>query len=175
MDESTKAAEPLLDATEPAPAEDATQSIYAWSEHADDDTELIQRRSWKLPIALTALTAAAAITTGVAMLWPAKTTPPPSQTPPAAASPDIAFINLINDRLKGTPGFRGAQYGDPDAIATGHLVCEKMSTMWPTYGPNARRQIIQWMVTEGGAPSQPVAATVENSAEHAYCPEYPGN
>lgn len=155
-------------------ADGETQSIHAWSREHDDATELLGRRSWKLPIALAAITAAAAITAGVIQLWPHQTAPA-SQTPVAAAptlSPDVQFINLLNQGLKNEPGFRGAHQADPDAIATGHLVCEKMSNLYPGYGPAARDQIIHWILTEGGAPTQHIAATVESAAEHAYCPQY---
>lgn len=122
-----------LDATEPAPAEDPTQSIYAWSEHSDDDTEIFQRRSWKIPVAVAALATAAAVTTGVVMLWPEKTTPPPAQTPsvvaapppvvvqpPPPQTPDQRFISLLEQR--------GYHVASPAlTIRSGHLVCDELA------------------------------------------------
>jgi hypothetical protein len=85
-DEDTKASHPVADATEAAPSEDATQGIYAWSESSDDDSEVVavHRRSWKLPVTLAALATAAAVITGIVMVWPKAKPPLPEQKPAAA-------------------------------------------------------------------------------------------
>lgn len=113
-DAPTQTAEPQLDATMPASTQDATQSIAAWSQE-DDYTELAvqpHQRSWKIPITLAALAAAAAITTGTIQLWPHPTPPAgpttsaPTIHPPKAAAPptqppqtpDQEFLALLRKR-----------------------------------------------------------------------------
>lgn len=185
--DETQAAEPILDATEPAPAEDATQSIYAWSEHNDDDTVLIQRRSWKIPVALAVLATAAAVTTGVVMMWPAHKASLPAQTPSVAAapsvvvppsvvapppplSPDELFINTLNAGIK-DPAYKPAQQGDPQAILMGHDVCTKMSNLYRADSSSAYGELEHQMTAATGMPGNWADAIILSSVR-AYCPQY---
>ena len=72
-------------------ADSKAQGLYAWSENSDDETELIQRRSWKLPIALAAMAIAAASTVGVVKAWPHHSTPesPAAKTATHTAMPTV--------------------------------------------------------------------------------------
>ncbi|MGZ6790906.1 MAG: hypothetical protein ACXVGQ_13420, partial [Mycobacteriaceae bacterium] len=81
-----------------------TQSIYAWSQ--DDDADELARRSWKIPVAI-AVAAAAAVTVSAYLAWPQQTSPTQPAASPLPAqtlSPDVRFINLINDGLQNEPG-----------------------------------------------------------------------
>lgn len=82
MTTETQAAAPITSATEPAPANDETQAVYAWSNDSDD-TELIRRRSWKLPLAAV-IVAAAGLAAGITV-WPHHSTLRNPAAPPQAA------------------------------------------------------------------------------------------
>lgn len=173
----TQAAEPVLDATAPAPSADETQHIYAWSH--DDDTELAttQRRSWKLPIALASLAAAAAITTGTIIAWPehhivatqtptAPVAPAPVPTrtvepaPPAPLTPDQQYLAALDkEGLKpiGNPAAAiKAAHGDCDYLAAGHT----------------RAEAVQHYTVNNPGLTQADLATVIDLAAQTYCPTY---
>lgn len=95
--EHTEATEPPLDTTTPAPSEDATESIYAWS-HSDDETQAIHQRSWKLPIAVAALAIAAVATVIAVNVWPHHAAPVRPATS-ASAPPldrDTGYLNTLS-------------------------------------------------------------------------------
>jgi hypothetical protein len=74
-----------------AATDSETQSIHAWALDSDDTEPVSHRRSWKLPIALASLAAAAAVTTGVVMAWPQQQHPhhPAPPQPTKAAEPTV--------------------------------------------------------------------------------------
>ena len=124
-DESTQAADPVTSGTAPAPSEDATQSIYAWSQD-DADTEVVRRRSWKLPVAIASLAAVAAITAGVIAFWPhhdAEKTPLPAQTHAQPANPDAQYLNALRS-VGATPLL---DRGNDTAVGLGHVTCDALA------------------------------------------------
>lgn len=180
----TQAAEPVLDATAPAPSADETQHIYAWS-HDDDDTELAttQRRSWKLPIALASLAAAAAITTGTIIAWPehhivaAQTPTAPAQISPAPErplkiadpspaapmpppTPDQQFVAALEkEGLK--------PVGDPAvAIRNAHRTCDYLAA------GHTRTQAVQYYTAGNPELTPAELATIIELAAQTYCPAY---
>lgn len=187
--DETQAAEPILDATEPAPAEDATQSIYAWSEHDGDETLVIQRRSWKLPVALASVATAAAMTTGVVMAWPAPKTPPPAQSPTIAAPavPPQSNPRPLERDSRGIPilpknptpeeqqavvtaifDLRGIPYRDPVlAAADAGSVCT-----WLGNGHYTEQQLADHVAATHPGLDQVRAADFTAAAVGTYCRQY---
>lgn len=174
VDENTQAAEPL---TEPAPSEDETQSVYAWS-NSEDDTEIIVRRTWKLPLAAVML-ATAGLAAGITV-WPHHSTlrnpaaPPqaaPHSSAPAAPTyvdPDAAFVQLYRQR-----GYHEVQGPEQtkELIALAHGVCVSRQQGEPT------DQIVQEFVRDNSqnTPDHPAmligqARLLTNTAIDAMCP-----
>lgn len=158
--------------TEPAASQDTTQGVYAWS---DDETGVWERRrSWKLPIALTVLTAAAAIA-GVVELWPRPATPPPAAAKPSPTTTaptidpvnvDAAFINLYHQRgyQESTPG------QTPALIFTAHQVCMARSSGEPATDLIA--DFVKDNATNTPPATQGQAQVFVNTAIDAMCPQY---
>ena len=172
MTDTTQAAEPITSATEPAACEDETQSVYAWSSSEGDDTEIIQRRSWKLPLAAVML-AAAGLAAGITV-WPHHSTlgspaaPPqaaPHSTAPAAAAaqpadPDAHFFALLANG-----GYRLSKPGDKqEAIVSGHEVCRARHD-----GNDADWILQHWIDTNPQSTPDTMRLFVY-SAFDAYCP-----
>lgn len=135
---------PAMDDAEPTQAadvpDDETQSIHAWSQADDAATDLAvteDPRSWRLPLALAGIAAAAAISVGAVVTWPhhpAATHPTPAPTaapttpvaqptlnmstsPPALPEdPDQRFLALLDRRGQ-------IVVSAPLAIHAGHWVC----------------------------------------------------
>lgn len=181
MDTSTQAAELVLDATAPAPSADETESIYAWS-HADDDTLVIQRRSWKLPLAAALLAVSAVATVGVAKVWPHHSTPgsPTTQvvthsTPPAQAAelqlapqpsppaekinPDQRFVSLLTAQ-----GFV-ASGTDGQVAQAGHEVCTSMGNGYTL------QQVINGIANGSGVTTAHATRFAETAID-VLCPQY---
>ena len=174
--EDTQVAEPVLDATEPAPSQDETQSVYAWSQEGDD-TQIIGRRSWRLPITLAALAVAGLATAGVVTVWPHHSTPknpavvaaPPVVAPPA---PELAMAPADKKFIDSLKAY-GFKINDAkqtaDSIAQGRGICQLLSLGEPS------DLVIQEMHDEK-MPQLSLAQThiVVDDAIAAYCPQYVG-
>lgn len=171
MDTSTRAAEPVLDATEPAPSADETEGIYAWS-HADDDddTVVFHRRSWKLPLAAALLAIAAVTTVGIVKVWPHHSTPGSPAAPaasPAVMPPTAAPAPLsTDDQFLASLRKAGlAPLGDPQVdFRAAHNVCGYITA------GHTPRETVQYFSDENPQLSQQQLAVVVNLSQEYYCP-----
>lgn len=183
--DDTEAAEPVLEHTAPAPTEDETQGIYAWSH--DDETEAAPeqpppRRSWKLPVTLAAVAAAGAITAGVVMAWPharptapvagptpSTTTPTPLRAkqlpdaPPAPMNPDDRFIAKLK-----TQGWTDTVPNRQSAINGGHQVCTNLA------GGADFPHVVHDILRGTDNINIDTATYFAETAIDAYCPQYAG-
>jgi hypothetical protein len=159
-------------ATAPAPTEDETQSIHAWA-RADDDPELSEvseRRSWKLPVTLVALAAAAAVTVGAVQMWPHHDVKPQVKAvnaaavaysiamaqPPKPPSTDDKFIADLSARW-------GMITDRPGEIHDGISVCGLMAR-------GATRAAIQQDMVNKHVNTPADAEFFVNTAVNNYCP-----
>lgn len=148
--------------TEAAPSEDATQSIHAWSQTDDDDTELVitHRRSWKLPV-ITAALATAAVAGGIYQVWPQQhSAPAPARTvsaPPKAQTPDERFLSLVQQR-----GFH--VYVPSMSVHAAHDVCTAETQGF------SDPAIAQGVVNSTPSMDMKTAAAFVDTAIEVYCP-----
>jgi hypothetical protein len=156
-----------------AQVEDETQSLHAWSQADDGEaiTEYIQRRSWKIPAAVAAISASAAIAAGLFLAWPqsatkslvAPTKPQvaapaiPVSPPVQVQSPDQRFLALLKQRDV-------VVVSPPLAINGAHETCTDLAK-----GYSARE------IAEAGVRATPgenldTAGTFVATAQEIYCP-----
>lgn len=166
--------------------EGETQSIYAWSQSNDDGTNVVvapQRRSWKIPAAVAALAAAAAVTVGVVVQeWPRHSAPAalapvplasasqaarpapaaiPSRLPAKATDPDSRFVALMKAQ--------GLETGtDAQVAGAGRQVCQSL-TDGPTFA-----QVVNGIVYRSGV-THADATKFAEAAIDVYCPQYSSN
>ena len=172
---STQAAEPITSATEPAPCEDETQSVYAWSHTDDDDTLLIQRRSWKLPLAAAILAATGLAAAGITV-WPHHSTlrnpaAPPQAAPhssiapaPAAAPPAPQAITTDDQFIAELASHWGPIPDRSQVIHDGLSVCSLISR-------GADKPTIEHDLVNKKVLDEPDAEFFVNTAAAHYCPQ----
>jgi Protein of unknown function (DUF732) len=168
--ESTQAAE--LDGTAPAPSHGETQHIHAW---ADEDDLEPQHRSWKIPVSLAVLAAAAAVTTAVVTAWPRQeplhveahaVLPAPAAAAPAVPAPsttqagnsyDDQFITDLSQQW-------GRPIPDrPQVIHDGLSVCSLLAR-------GASKVSIEQSLVDKHILDAPDAAIFVNTSAQHYCP-----
>lgn len=139
-----------------------TQSLQAWSE--EEPTEVVRYRSWRLPLALTAVALTAAAVAG-AILWPhhqGATKPQvapekPQVEAPKPETPDQRFVRLLGER-------HTTVVSPPLAVKAAHLTCE-------THGrgvadPDIAQGLMQ---STPGADMRSMSIFVDTARE-VYCP-----
>lgn len=164
-------------------ANSETQSIRAWSQASADDTEIAEapgRRSWKVPVAVATVAAAAAVVAGVVQLWPHHSTPktpaavaaPPEvktqSAAPALAPADKTFIDSLNAYgLSGKTDKRGPAQYQAEMIAFGRSMCRLLTDDGLTLD-----QVVQAAYEKSPALTEVQAHVVVDYAIAAYCPQY---
>jgi hypothetical protein len=103
MTSTTALCSTLMDDAEPTMAADVadseTQSIHAWSQTDDADTEpavMPHRRSWKLPLVLAGIATVAVIGAGAYQYWPDHAA---VSHPVAAGTTLVSFAVMHRDTL----------------------------------------------------------------------------
>lgn len=153
-------------------AEAETQSVYAWAQDDDADTEVVVRRSWKLPVMLTVLTAAAvaggviyALPHGKPQPAPTPTTTraavPPAPTTTRPPSPDEQFVSLFRSR-----GGLVEPGREQMVIDEARGVCARLDQ------GEAEEQLIRDMLAGTPGMTRYTAELFTDSSIDVYCPQY---